>query len=59
MNIDQWISLGAAIAAALAAMASWRVAYITKRQYEIQNNERINKYRPFFKSKRQIIPTCF
>ncbi|WP_269410369.1 hypothetical protein [Lentibacillus daqui] len=51
MSIDQWISLGSAIAAAVAAMASWRVAFITKRQYEIQSDERIKKYRPFFKIK--------
>lgn len=51
MSVDQWISLGAAIVAALAAIASWRVAYITKKQYEIQSDERIKKYRPFFKIK--------
>jgi len=51
MNIDQWISLGSTVAAAIAAIASWRVVFITRRQYEIQSDERIKKYRPFFRIK--------
>jgi|SRR5699024_824494 len=51
MSIDQWISLGSAVTAAVAAIASWRVVSITRKQYEIQSDERIKKYRPFFKIK--------
>lgn len=51
MNISEWISLVSVIIACIAAIASWRSVVITNKQYKLQNEDRIKKYRPFFKIK--------
>lgn len=45
------IQIISVIAACVAALGSWRAASISSRQYKLQQEERIKKYRPFFKIK--------
>lgn len=49
MDLAISISVISSIAASIAALASWRTAHITNKQYKTQQDEISNKYKPIFK----------
>jgi len=51
MDFGDWMQLFSVVVALLATLASWRTVVITNKQLKLQNDEKIKKYRPFFKIK--------
>lgn len=51
MSFWEVLQVISVVAAAIAAVGSWRVSAITSKQYKLQKNEKIKKYRPLFKIK--------